>query len=277
MRRFSFIAIIPLAAVLIALWTAPCEPATFADEPKGFVEESDGGLFVTRDTRRMPLDVESDVYEYDILETDSNGSAVIHFLDDSILEMGSDTRIDVKELIFTSARKKFNVGLAHGAARIITGAIVKFNPKVFKLTTPKSSIGIRGTTLHVEVTEQFERVTVENLSEGSSVTCTNTESGGSYTMTEVQDSVTISSVEQVDPVTGVVSTSTETTAQGIGVVEGIQDPGGGIGGGGSQQSGPSQGIGEGGNDSAGSHGDHSSGDSGSSGGGCGDSNSSPGR
>jgi hypothetical protein len=105
MRRFSFIAIIPLATVLIALWTAPCEPATFADEPKGFVEESDGGLFVTRDTRRMPLDVESDVYEYDILETDSNGSAVIHFMDDCILVMGSDTRIDVKELIFTSERK----------------------------------------------------------------------------------------------------------------------------------------------------------------------------
>ncbi|MDR3354768.1 MAG: FecR family protein [Synergistaceae bacterium] len=284
MRRFLAI---PLIVISILFWTSSCEPATFEDESKGYVETLEGRLVATRDMREVVLEEGSDIYEYDILETDSDGSAVIHFLDDSILEMGSGTRVDVKEVVFTSARKRFNVGLAHGIARVITGAIVKFNPKVFKLTTPKSSIGIRGTTLRVEVMEKYERVTVEDLSEGSAVSCTNTDSGDSFTMTEIQDSVTISSVENVDPVSGVISTTTETTTEGIGVMEGIQDPGGigGIGG----TSSPSSGSSQSGGDS--SHSGHSSSGSGSSdndsegssnggqgsSGGCGDNNSSPGR
>jgi hypothetical protein len=167
------------------------------------------------------------VYEFDIIETDSTGSAVIRFSDDSILEMKNDTRVDLKEVVFSNDRVRFNVGMAHGTARVITGAIVKVNPKAFKMTTPKCSIGIRGTTLYVEASELRELITVEDLGERKAVTVTNFVTRETYSLTKIGDSVTVSSVERADPVTGAVSTTTETTPQGSGVVEGDVSAGAG--------------------------------------------------
>jgi uncharacterized repeat protein (TIGR02543 family) len=271
--------ILLLISVSILSWAASCESAVFADndEPKGHVETVEGSLSATRDMARVDLVAGSNIYEYDILETDPTGSAVIRFLDDSILEMGSGARIDIKELVFSSERNRFNVGLVHGVVRVITGAIVKFNPRGFKLTTPKSSIGIRGTTLFVEVTERYERVTVEELSDASYVTHTNTDSKESFSMTLVQDSVTVSSVEVTDPITGRVDIITETTTQGAGVIEGIRGPDGRTGRENNQLSNGGN-KGDGGRSKTGSSGGApGNGSNGSGSGGCGDSNSSPGK
>jgi hypothetical protein len=281
-----------ILAVVLSIWAVSRASSAFAAEAKGHVETANPGFFAVRDGNRTPLDVGSEIYEFDILETDSTGSALIRFVDESTLELRSGSRLDVKDVVFSEGRNRFNVGLGQGIARIITGAIVKLNPRGFKLSTPKSSIGIRGTTLLVEVMEKYERVTVEDISEGSYVTCVDTVNEKSYSLTEIDDSVTISSEERIDPSTGAVSAITETTTQGAGVIEGIQGPSGSGGGSGSGasgrtgggyggRSGSSQGSEAGGEGPSGGSGSSGSGGgSGSSGGPdaeCCNENSSPGQ
>lgn len=223
MRRFLLLLRLLTVLNILALFALTIlAPARTADaaEPAGRVETARAGLTAIRGGRAAALDAGSEVYEFDILETDSTGSAVIRFIDDSTLEMKSGTRVDLKEVVFSDERVRFNAGIAHGAARVITGAIVKINPRGFKMTTPSCSIGIRGTTLYVEVSEHREFITVEDLSERSAVTVTNHATKKTYTLTAVEDSVTVGPVERVDPLTGAVSTTTETTTQGGGVVEG---------------------------------------------------------
>jgi hypothetical protein len=260
-----------LLAILAFLALALPAALALAAEPKGQVEAAAPGFFAQRDGSMTPLGVGDDIYEFDILETGPAGSALIRFLDGSTLELRSGSRLDVKEVVFSGDRNRFNVGLTHGAARIVTGAIVRANPRGFKITTPKTTIGIRGTTLVVEVAEKYERVSIEHLSEGSYVTCTDKANRKDYSLTAPSDSVTINSVERADPVTGAVGATTEVTTEGTGVTEGAPTRGTSTSG---AQPGTSQsGGGGGGRETGGS----ASGGSGKSDAGCCSDTSSPGR
>jgi hypothetical protein len=210
-----------LFAILAAgVLLASAVSCAFAADAKGRVEAVVPGLFAVREGKSIPIDVDAEIYEFDVLETDATGSGLIRFVDDSTLELQGNSRLDVKEVVFSEERDRFNVGLVHGAARVITGAIVKRNPRAFKVTTPKTTIGVRGTTLYIEVTEEYERVTVEELSEGSSVLLRNTLEERKFTMTQDGDSVTIRVVTQIDTDSGAVGVMTETTLEGGGVFEG---------------------------------------------------------
>jgi hypothetical protein len=244
-------------------------------EPRGKVEIAQGGVWAVRANGRVALIAGSDVFEFDVLETDASGAAVVRFVDDSLLELRGDTRIDVKEVVFTNDRKRFNVGVMHGAARIITGVIVKQNPNGFKMTTPKSTIGIRGTILTVVVTEAIETVTVNELSEGSRVTHSNKETGETKTMTMPGDTVSITTSTVENPTTGVISTTTTTETSGAGVIDGNRDQGGFDRSGGGDNPHDREGRNESGGGGGGEH-SHSGGTS-PGGGGCGGGNSAPGR
>ncbi|MDR1943190.1 MAG: FecR domain-containing protein, partial [Synergistaceae bacterium] len=185
--------------------------------------------------------------------------------------------------VFTNDRKRFNVGVMHGAARIITGVIVKQNPNGFKVTTPKSTIGIRGTIITISVSERVETVTVNELSEGSRVTHNNRETGETKTMTMPGDTVSITTSTVDNPVTGVISTTTTTETSGAGVIDGDRDNAGFDKSGGGDNpharessSNESRGSGGGGEGGHGNHHNHGNGTS-QGGGGCGGGNSAPGR
>jgi hypothetical protein len=195
----------------------------FASDASGRVIRAEGGVYAIRDSARLNLAVDSDVFEFDILETGESGSATVRFADDSLLELGKNTRINVKEAAFSGDRQRFNVGITNGTARVVTGALVKRKPGGVKVTTPKSTIGIRGTTLAFEVTANYEKVTVVELSEGSVVTHMRTDNGAITTMTAPYDSVQVSTSTTTNPVTGVTTTTTDVQTEGAGVKTGAWD------------------------------------------------------
>jgi hypothetical protein len=144
------------------------------------------------------------VYEFDIIQTDESGSGMIRFNDNSILEIGNSSEVDLRLLIFSSARARLNVGILQGAARFISGGIVKINPRFLKLTTPKSAIGIRGTTLLIEENSDSEAITGEDLEEGHYIIVTNNRTfeicsirgNGGSVHTDGKDTMTVSGVAQ---------------------------------------------------------------------------------
>ncbi|MDR3355175.1 MAG: FecR family protein [Synergistaceae bacterium] len=188
--------------VMLSLLSASADAAI--EEPGGIVENAAPGIWALRDNKKVILEDGDSVYEFDILQTDESGSGSIRFNDDSILEMGSSSEVDLRLLIFSSARARLNIGILQGAARFISGGIVKINPRFLKLTTPKSAIGIRGTTLLVEENPDSEVITGEDLDQGHYIIVTNnntfqvcsiTGNGGSVS-TDGGDTMTVSGPAQ---------------------------------------------------------------------------------
>jgi hypothetical protein len=230
------------AAFLVVLSLLSASADAASGDPGGVVENAAPGIWVMRDNERIFLEDGDDVYEFDIIQTDGSGSGLIRFNDDSVLEIGNNSEVDLRLLIFSSARARLNVGILQGAARFISGGIVRINPRFLKLTTPKSAIGIRGTTLLVEESAGREVITGEDLAEGHYIIVTNnktfevcsiTANGGSV-YTDEKDTMTVSGPAQ----RGVSYPSVEAirnSFRSIGMATGGE--GGGDGGGGCRDSG----------------------------------------
>lgn len=168
------------ALALFVLLSASVGTAVAA-ESKGKVETSEPGFWATREGNRVDLSIGDDIYEFDILKTDDKGGGTIRFLDDTVLEIRNSSEIDVKEVVFTEERNRFNVGVVEGTARVITGAIVRQNPRGFKVTTPKSTIGIRGTDLEAGHVAETDTSTVSVNETDGTVTVTDKATGISVT------------------------------------------------------------------------------------------------
>ncbi|MDR0647758.1 MAG: FecR family protein [Synergistaceae bacterium] len=213
MKRLSLVAFVWLVA-MAALFTGHAEAAA----PVGRIESASGDAWAMREGRRAGLAVGSDLYEYDIINTGEGASVQAVFADGSVLQMGGGASVSVMEVVFSPGRSRFNLGITQGAARAITGEIAKINPNGFKITTPMSVIGIRGTTLSFMVSEAQERVTLEELSLGSTVRFTSRDTGKSWTMTRPGDSVTVTAPD-------VPGDAPVIDAAGQGVLEGDWSPG----------------------------------------------------
>lgn len=135
----------------LACLLAICASAALADDAQscGEVVSASGGFGVVRQDRYLALAPGAPVYQFDIVRTEADGSGSIRFIDGTMLDVRSSSEIHIKEVVSEEGRDRFNVGVIEGAARAVTGAIVRRNPRGVKLTTPGATIGIRGTQVDV--------------------------------------------------------------------------------------------------------------------------------
>jgi len=96
------------------------------------------------------------VFRYDSLKTGSDGSIAMVFRDDTLLSIGPDSEIAVKDFLYSPAegRLSFVARLLKGTAACVTGIIGKLSPESFRFETPVANIGIRGTSFAVKVEDQ---------------------------------------------------------------------------------------------------------------------------
>lgn len=112
-------------------------PATFSDIPG---------------RSRRALDIgDSIVYDQKIT-TESDGQALITFVDRSTITVGADSEIVIDEFVYDRGAKagRLATSLTRGALRFIGGAISK-NPDSVTVKTPSSTLGIRGGVMIVGV------------------------------------------------------------------------------------------------------------------------------
>lgn len=164
------------AMVVLALLIASVSVCEAAD-PVGTVDSVTPGFWAMRDGLRSDLEKGSAVYELDIVATDENGAGTIVFVDGTTLDLRASSEINIMEVASTEQRARFNVGVVEGAARVVTGAIVKRNPRGFKMTTPGATIGIRGTDLSVGYSTETQMSTMSVASTENSVTMSDRETG----------------------------------------------------------------------------------------------------
>ena len=106
---------------------------------------------------RRALVVGGSVYPGEVIETAPSAITVLAFRDDSRLTLGSGTRFRVDSFVFDERNPKdgrFLVSLLRGSLRALTGIIGKANGRNVGFTTATATIGIRGTGLDLDCSDE---------------------------------------------------------------------------------------------------------------------------
>lgn len=87
------------------------------------------------------------------LHTGPDGAASILLKDGTVLTVGPNSTVDLRRFQFDSTTQEghFALDLIKGSVRVITGLLARMNPDLFKVHTPTSVVGVRGTDFIVEV------------------------------------------------------------------------------------------------------------------------------
>jgi hypothetical protein len=190
-RRFPSVAAAWLVLLFLAsaAWGAGDSPAvgsiTSSVPQAGAVREGKRALLVTGD----------EIFVEDTLFTDEAGQLEVTFEDGTTLDLGPSSEVQVRDFTMTEDKNSFHSEIIRGAARLVTGDLVKRNPGGFKISTPRSTIGIRGTEVLAVVRGGDEILMVPVLggrregdapsaSDSSHVTVIDRRSGQIYRITE---------------------------------------------------------------------------------------------
>lgn len=138
-------------ALLIPLSSQADESA----EPKtvGSVKTVSGTAVLQRGEEQLAASVGDHLYQGDLLVTEANSSLGVIFRDDTIMSLGSKSRVRIDDFVFNPRENDMNflVNVGKGTAQFISGQMVKLSPESMAVETPLSTIGIRGTRFLVKV------------------------------------------------------------------------------------------------------------------------------
>ena len=137
-----------LASLLVlSLFLALETTVRAAETPAGYLDAVQGEVTATHpNLGRRTLGLEDKVYAHDLVATGPGAAARIVFRDKSVLEIKESSQVSLADFSFEAkGEKAMTVKFAVGVFRMITGEIVKANPDKFKVESPLSVIGIRGT------------------------------------------------------------------------------------------------------------------------------------
>jgi hypothetical protein len=141
-----------LAVLLLVCSVAT--PALAQDRPAaGRIKVSTGAAFIVRDGAQLPAQVGQLVYETDGLRTGGDGKVGVTLNDDTRLSLGPNSELKLDRFTYAPAESSFGLVLkfVRGAATYVSGRIAKLAPDSIRLETPASIIGVRGTTLAIQV------------------------------------------------------------------------------------------------------------------------------
>ena len=129
-------------------------PALAQDKPvAGRIKVSSGAAFIVRDGAQISAQVGQVVFESDGLRTGGDGKIGVTLTDDTRLSLGPNSELTVQRFVYAPAERGFGLVLkfVRGAATYVSGRIAKLAPDSIRLETPASIIGVRGTTLAIQV------------------------------------------------------------------------------------------------------------------------------
>jgi hypothetical protein len=139
----------PVAAP--AAGTAPAQPA--ADEPIGNVATLTGSATVTRNNTPTPLKLQDDIFLNDVLQTSASSTLGVTFNDATTFNLTANARITVDFYVYEDGGKQNGAlfDITRGTVAFVAAAVAKTGD--MRISTPTSTLGIRGTTGLVEVPE----------------------------------------------------------------------------------------------------------------------------
>lgn len=138
----------------LVLVGAVATPVVAQERPvAGRIKVSTGSAFIVRDGVQAPAQVGQIVFEADGLRTGADGTIGVTLNDDTRLSLGPGSELKLERFTFAPADSAFGLVLkfVKGAATYVSGRIAKLAPDSIRLETPAAIIGVRGTTLAINV------------------------------------------------------------------------------------------------------------------------------
>ena len=138
----------------LVLVCAVATPVVAQERPvAGRIKVSTGSAFIVRDGAQIPAPVGQIVFEADGLRTGGDGKIGVTLNDDTRLSLGPNSELKLDRFMYTPADSGFGLVLkfVRGAATYVSGRIAKLSPDSVRLETPAAIIGVRGTTLAINV------------------------------------------------------------------------------------------------------------------------------
>jgi hypothetical protein len=131
--------------------TAAAQPA--ADEPIGNVATLTGSATVTRNNIPTPLKLQDDIFLNDLLQTSANSTLGVTFNDATTFNLTANAKMTVDSYVYEDGGKQNGAlfDITKGTVAFVAAAVAKTGD--MKISTPTSTLGIRGTTGLVEVPE----------------------------------------------------------------------------------------------------------------------------
>ncbi len=101
-----------------------------------------------------PVSIETVLNKDDVVTTGPDGSVQIVLADNSVLDLESDSEIDINEYIYSPENPEANnsdISVLAGTLRYVSGKIAKDDPENVSFTAGSSTIGVRGTYISISV------------------------------------------------------------------------------------------------------------------------------
>lgn len=147
--------------------------AARAADPIGQVVGLDGSATATpQGGQARALALKAPVFQNETLRTEAASRVQILFGDDSMFAQGENSEVVLDEYVFDPKAKEknsFSARVGRGSFRAVTGKITELNPAKFKVTTGRSTIGIRGCGLAGLIGPDRDDFAVDFVDEGTEV------------------------------------------------------------------------------------------------------------
>lgn len=119
----------------------------------GRVKTVSGDAFIVHAGETIPATIGREVFESDHVRTGSNGRVGLTLQDDTRVAIGPKSEVAVDSFRFAPAEGSLGLALkfVQGVAVYVSGKIAKLAPDAVRLETPAAIVGVRGTTVAVNV------------------------------------------------------------------------------------------------------------------------------
>lgn len=137
---------IRLAGAAVSLVLVSVSPSLVRGDDSGWVARINGAPTLTRAQKTTALHRGDTVGVGDVLETDDKSKVKILLADDSILDIGPETRVSLEQFLVQPHSRTVRLKVLVGKFRL---AVAKFfgGPTDYEMRTPTAVAGVRGTTL----------------------------------------------------------------------------------------------------------------------------------
>lgn len=144
------------AALALAMATAQAQTAPPAAAPDatrvGTFKLVQGETWVGRAEQRRTPQPGDGLRETERVHTGADGAATVLLKDGTALTVGPNSTLDLSRFQYdaTTQQGSLLVDLLRGSVRVVTGLLARVSPDLFKVQTPTSVVGVRGTDFIVE-------------------------------------------------------------------------------------------------------------------------------
>lgn len=159
---FAACALSPLSAAA-NITPASAAPATAPEAAKtdaqqaGVMKSVQGDVKALRaDGRAQALKPGDAIHQIDRIQTGPNSGASLRLRDGTVLVLGPQSQLDLKQYQFNATTHDGNIllSLLQGSLRMVSGLIAKKQPEAVRVDTKTATIGIRGTDFIVTTDAQ---------------------------------------------------------------------------------------------------------------------------